>query len=152
MTKLLMRTVTLTLLALGLASASFAGDDQNQCSLKTLRGRYVFTAGGFNIDPSLGAQPKAIIEIIVFNGDGTLSVPATTRSLNGVVTRIQPSVGTYTVTEDCLGTITFAGPTFDIALSPRGNLFWLIQTNQGTVFQGSATRTSQEVPDDDQHP
>jgi hypothetical protein len=91
--------------------------------------------------------PKAIIEVIDFNGDGTLAVAGATRSVNGVISRSLPSVGTYTVTDDCVGTITFAGPTFDIFISPRGNQFWLIQTNPDNVFQGSATRTLRD-PDD----
>jgi hypothetical protein len=91
-------------------------------------------------------QPKAIIEVIDFNGDGTLTVPAATRSVNGVITRSPSSVGTYTVTVDCVGTIAFAGPAFDIFISPQGNQLWLIQTNPYNVFEGSATRTSRALP------
>jgi hypothetical protein len=138
-------------LAAGMSAAAFADDRPSQCSLRTLRGRYVFSASGFQVDAAAGAIPKALIEVIDFNGDGTLAVPAATRSLNGVATRSLPSVGTYTVNADCTGTITFAGPTFDIFLSPRGNQFWLIQTNLSSVFQGSATRTMRDLPGPDTH-
>ena len=96
------------------------------------------------------AQPKAIVEAIVFNGDGTLSVPAATRSVNGAIARSLPSVGTYTVAEDCTGTIAFDGPSFDIFLSPHGDSMALIQTNPNTVFQGSATRQARDN-DQDRH-
>ena len=81
--------------------------------------------------------------MINFNGDGTLSVPAATLSVNGVVVR-PPAGGTgsYTVDAACTGTITFAGPLFDIFISPNGEKLWMIQTNPGTVFQGTATRVA----------
>jgi hypothetical protein len=113
----------------------------NDCTLKTLRGSYVFAAKGYNIGAGGVAQPKAIIEVINFNGDGTLSVPAATRSVNGVVARTPPGgTGSYTVDAACTGTITFAGPLFDIFISPNGEKLWMIQTNAGTVFQGTAVR------------
>ena len=90
-------------------------------------------------------QPKAIVEVIAFNGDGTLDVPAATVSLNGLIVRSLHSVGTYTVEDNCSGTITFNGPTYDMFLSKDGDDISMIQTNTGTVFQGLATRTSRTV-------
>ena len=130
------------------SGAAIAADDPPRCSVRTLHGRYVFSASGFTIVAGV-TVPKAIIEVIDFNGDGTLAVPGATRSLNGAIARSLPSVGSYTVTEDCVGTITLAGPTFDIFISPRGNQFWLIQTNPDNVFQGSATRTFRDLGDRD---
>jgi hypothetical protein len=111
------------------------------CTERTLRGSYVFSASGFNIVGGV-QQPKAIVEVIVFNGDGTLDVPAATVSLNGMIIRSLHSVGTYTVEDNCSGTITFNGPTYDIFLSKDGDDISMIQTNANTVFQGLATRTS----------
>jgi len=54
--------------------------------LKTLRGTYVFSASGFTIVAGV-AQSKAILGVIDFNGDGTLSVPSALRSVNGVIAR-----------------------------------------------------------------
>src|SRR5688572_28004412 len=116
------------------------------CTEETLRGSYVFSASGFNIVAGV-QQPKAIVEVIVFHGDGTLEVPAATVSLNGAIIRSLPSTGTYTVEDNCLGTITFNGPTFDAFLSKDGDVISMIQTNPNTVFQGLATRTSKTVPD-----
>jgi len=111
------------------------------CGVKTLRGTYVFAATGFNIVAGV-ALPKAIVEVIEFNGDGTLSVPAATLSANGMIVRSVDGVGTYTVADDCSGTILFAGPVFDIFVAPDAEQIWMIQTNPNTVFQGTATRTS----------
>ena len=116
------------------------------CTERTLRGSYVFSASGFNIVAGV-QQPKAIVEVIVFNGDGTLDVPAATVSLNGVIIRSMPSAGIYTVEDDCSGTITFNGPTYDLFLSKDGDDISMIQTNTNTVFQGLATRTSRRVRD-----
>ena len=113
------------------------------CTERTLRGSYVFSASGFNIVAGV-QQPKAIVEVIVFNGDGTLDVPSATVSLNGAIIRSPHSVGTYTVEDNCSGTITFNGPTYDMFLSKDGDDISMIQTNPNTVFQGLATRTSRQ--------
>ncbi len=148
MTKRLIPMLAAAALATAVSSpAVFADEARSPCSVRTLRGRYVFTANGFTIDPASGVvRPKAIVEVIDFNGDGTLQVPGGTRSVNGVVARLAPNPTPfdYTLGEDCIGTITFDGPTFDIFAAPRGNQLWLIQTNPNNVFQGSAARTSQE--------
>src|SRR5512140_1320661 len=141
MKDLLMRTAAAAFLVVGVSGAALAAGDGERCGVETLRGKYVFSASGFMITAAGVVQPKAIVEVIDFNGDGTLAVPAATRSVNGAITRSLPSVGTYTVADDCTGTIAFDGPAFDIFLSPRGDRFWLIQTNPNNVFQGSARRT-----------
>ena len=120
-----------------------AAGERAACSERTLRGSYVFSATGFNIVGGV-QQPKAIVEVIAFNGDGTLDVPAATVSVNGVIIRSLPSTGTYTVEDDCSGTVTFNGPTFDIFLSRDGDDISMIQTNPNSVFQGLATRRSRE--------
>ena len=127
--------------ASGFALAEGEGD---ACTMGTLRGSYVFSASGFNIVGGV-QQPKAIVEVIVFNGDGTLDVRSATVSLNGVIIRSLPSSGTYTVENNCSGTITLNGPTFDMFLARDGDEISMIQTNLNTVFQGLATRTSRRV-------
>lgn len=127
----------------GVSSAAAA---QPACTERTLRGSYVFSASGFNIVGGI-QQPKAIVEVIAFNGDGTLDVTAATVSVNGLIIRSPRSVGTYTVEDNCSGTITLNGPTYDIFLSKDGDDISMIQTNPNTVFQGLATRTSRMVRD-----
>src|SRR4029450_2738939 len=108
---------------------------RDACTERTLRGSYVFSASGSNIVGGI-QQPKAIVEVIAFNGDGTLDVRAATVSLNGVIIRSLPSVGTYTVEDNCSGTVTLNGPTYEMFLSKDGDHISMIQTNPNTVFQG----------------
>jgi hypothetical protein len=124
-------------------SVSGVAQADNDCTLKTLRGTYYFAANGYNMVAGV-AQPKTIVEVIDFKGDGTLSVPAATRSVNGMIAR-SPAGGTgsYTVEAGCTGTIAFdGGPSFDIFISPTGEKIWMIQSNPDTVFQGTATKIS----------
>ncbi|HWR51653.1 MAG TPA: hypothetical protein VN428_11130 [Bryobacteraceae bacterium] len=140
-------TRVLTLTAMALASAGLGLADDG-CTLRTLRGTYVFAATGYNIVSGV-AQPKAILEVIVFNGDGTLTVPAATVSINGTISRSSQGSGTYTVDSECRGTLAFVGgPSFDVVTSRAGKQLWMIQTNPNTVLQGRATRTSRTDEDD----
>jgi hypothetical protein len=128
-------------MVLGACGLARADERNDRCTSRTLKGTYVFSATGFNIVAGV-AQPKAIVEVIRFNGDGTLLVPAATLSANGVIIRSLPGLGTYTVEDDCTGTITFSGPTFDAFISRDGDTVSMIQTNPSTVFQGTAKRQS----------
>jgi|SRR5262250_2469170 len=92
-------------------------------------------------DPAPTA-PKAIIEILSFNGDGTIDTPKVTLSVNFMIINEGPgSSGTYTVDTStangiCTGTLKFNGgaPNFDIYFGPSGNShFSLIQTDKGNV-------------------
>ena len=141
MKRLTRQSLVAAALAVGVSGVALA---DNGCTLKTMCGSYVFAANGYNIVAGV-AQPKTIVEVIDFNGDGTLSVPAATRSMNGVIARTPPGgMGSYTVDAGCKGTIAFAGGlSFDIFISPKGEMLWMIQTNSDTVFQGKATRISE---------
>lgn len=110
------------------------------CTLKTLSGSYLYVASGFNIVGGV-AQPKAIHEAIEFNGDGTLTVPGVTLSVNGSISHPPGAPGDYAVEADCRGTLVFSsGPTYDIVVALDGGTVWMFQTNANTVFQGTATR------------
>jgi hypothetical protein len=124
---------------LGAGRAESAGQ---RCSEHTLRGAYVFAATGHNIVGGVPV-PKAIVEQIEFDGRGTLLVPGVTVSVSGVILQPPPGDGSYTLEDDCSGTVDFTGgPSFAIYLSPNGDTGWMIQTNPNTVFQGTVTRVS----------
>jgi hypothetical protein len=129
------------LAALAVALPVMARDGQpGPCGLATLKGVYMFSASGFTM-PAGTPLPKAITEMLRFNGDGTLDVLAATHSIGGVVARSAPSVGTYTLDSTCLGTLQFTdGPSFDIFVGPRGAGPWMIQTNQNNVLEGRMTQ------------
>lgn len=132
--------------ALSTPAAARAESEEQTCTVHTLRGLYLFATSGFNIVNGV-AQPKAIVEGIEFNGNGTLSSPFATVSINGNIIRPSGGVGSYTVDPNCRGTLTFSGgPSFDIFVQPQGNQLWMIQTGPAAappaVFEGIATRVS----------
>ena len=123
------------------ASGAAWANDGPPCREHKLNGLYVFTASGYT---NSGATPKAIVELLRFNGDGTLTVTGGTVSMGGNIVTIQPgaSTGTYTLDEDCRGTLVFlpSGPSFNIFATPRREDLWMIQTNPGNIFQGNVTQ------------
>jgi hypothetical protein len=131
-------------LAGGLAIPSTAvatDEDVVTCSTRTLRGVYLFHASGFNIMNGV-AVPKAIIETLVFDGQGGVLTPEISLSANGnIIQPPQGSPGVYTLDADCTGTLTFGdGIMFDLQAAPYGKSVNMLQTNPGTVMQGSAEK------------
>lgn len=133
-----------TALAHNNPSTAPAHKKSKECSLATLKGDYVFSASGHSL--IAGAWiPKAILEPLHFNGDGTLTVIAATVANaggSGVVTQSPPGgTGTYVLDANCKGTLQFTpGPSFDIFVARHGRGLWMIQTNPGNVFQGYAKK------------
>ncbi|MEZ5463537.1 hypothetical protein [Dokdonella sp.] len=125
-----------------------------RCSNATLRGNYVFAASGFtrapDSTPGTPWVPKAIVEIINFNGHGSLSTPSLTVANpfgdSGAV--LQPPAGApgaYQINPDCTGTVQFfdaSGTSFSVVIELAGGVVKMIQTNPANnVFVGNATRT-----------
>ena len=134
-------------MALGTSGVARADSAPQSCSAQMLHHSYLFAAHGWNIVGGM-AQPKAIVEGIDFNGDGTLVSPFATVSINGTIIHSSGSVGSYTVAADCTGTLTFTGgPSFDIFVQHGdGKQLWMIQTGPPAappaVFEGTATKVS----------
>ena len=128
-------------MALGTAGTARAALAPLSCNVHTLKGSYLFATHGWNIVGGV-AVPKAIVEGINFNGDGTLVSPFATVSINGTIIHSSNSPGTYTVNADCTGTLAFTGgPSFDIFVEPSGQQLWMIQTGPApAVFEGTVTR------------
>lgn len=114
--------------------------NQTACTLATLNGLYVFDASGYNIVNQV-PQPKAVVEFLDFKGDGTLTSKATV-SLDGVIHSGIAGSGSYTVNQDCTGSLTFNGSgfTFDLFVAPNGSRFHMIQTDSNTVLAGESRR------------
>jgi len=139
---------TMLLLTIVLAQSALGADSQ-QCRLQnaTLQGAYVIsftgTAGGpaFNNNPG----PFAALGRIVFDGRGNLAATFTT-SILGFIIRGSQFSGTYILNPDCTGTMTFEtgstfeAPTSDIVSTPHGRHISIIQTNEGTIITGTASR------------
>jgi hypothetical protein len=134
----------LAVVALACCLSGTAVAHDRQCSLATLKGNYVFSASGHSLIAGVW-QPKAIVESLHFNGDGTLTVIAATvanAGNSGTVTQSPPGgTGTYAIDTNCKGILQFTpGPSFDIFVSRNGSGLWMIQTNPGNAFQGHVKR------------
>lgn len=143
-------TLSLILCLPGLAAA----DPTNRCKDDILKGQYVFSASGFTRPPGSGPGtpwvPKAIIEVLQFNGDGTLTTPALTAAnpfgdLGNILQPSSGAPGVYSINADCSGTVQFSDASnlaFRIYVEPpKGDTIWMIQTNPANnVFQGSGKR------------
>jgi hypothetical protein len=154
MKKLTKHSLLAAAIALGISSAALADDGDRHatsCTPAMLHGLYIFAATGYIIPASPApAQPKAIVELIRFNGDGTLTVPAASHSLNGVFGQSPPGgTGTYAIADlappdrACTGTLAFTGgPSFDLFVSPGSDEVWMIQNNPNNVLQGTVLKLS----------
>jgi hypothetical protein len=126
MKKVLIAALPLILCLPGFATA----EPTKKCKDDILKGQYVFTASGFTRPPASGPGipwvPKAILEVLHFNGDGTLTTPAVTvaNPFGDSGNILQPGAGadgTYSINEDCTGTVQFsdaANVTFKIYVDP----------------------------------
>jgi hypothetical protein len=159
-----LRIITVVaLLVLPMATAAAAHDDDGRgddgCSLATLDGLYVFSASGFVTPPGVTPFPKAIVELIRFHGDGTVTTPTVTVAVTGrPLTSLSPgATGTYTVDalvppdRACVGTLAFndaTGNTFNMIIPSGAGKISLIQTNVTSgdsptvtnVFEGTAVK------------
>ena len=144
--------LTVALLLTVLIGGTATANDGRHCDLRLLDGLYVFTASGFNIPPAGGSVPKAIVEVLRFHGDGTVTTPYSTVSFNGAPTTVAPGgSGTYTITAldppeaVCTGTLRFSdppNPSFNLVVAPHAERVWLLQTTPPAVFEGHAVKVS----------
>lgn len=125
------------------ATAGEAPDAQ-ACSVQTLRGLYLWTFDGYT---NLGGNlvPKAVMQGLRFNGDGTTFNPFGTVNIGGtIIIDATGGVGTYTVAADCTGTLSITGaPRFNIYVGPGAQQVWTTEIAGGAsvgLGVGTATR------------
>jgi len=117
------------------------------CTLATLKGRYLFATSGTIVPPAFGVTepvPGASAGFNIFNGDGTGNAIVTVR-VNGVIVLDDFHTPTsYTLNEDCTGTVTVPppGPTFDIFVAPDGKKMATIATDPGNYVSTIDPRVS----------
>ena len=134
-------------------------DDAPTCTLKTLKGRYLFGGIATLLDPAdpnplVTQQLLAVAGYHIFNGDGT-GTDIVAASINGV--SVENNAGhlpdrseyeiTYTVNPDCSGTYTVpaAGASFGLFVAPNGEELVVIGTTPGVVLvQGPNRRVSRK--------
>ena len=133
------------LIGLGLAAcqpvqampAAQAAAKSDQCSVATLKGRYLFAFNGHAVPPAFGVTEMTSAGSAgfhVFNGDGTGQDIVTVR-IDGKTLLQKVTVPiTYKVDADCTGSYTVDienGPTFDIFVDPSGEKLAVIATDPG---------------------
>ncbi len=121
-------------------------DHAPQCTLATLKGRYLFSLTGPVLPPAFGVTeptPSAAAGFHIFNGDGTGTDIVTFRLGGVTVLENADAPFNYTVNADCTGSVTVnpPGPSFSIFIAPDGESFAEISTApQGNQVSDIARR------------
>ena len=129
-------------MAPGTSATARAAADARVCSVGMLKGLYLWTFDGY---ANLGATlvPKAVMQGLRFNGDGTTFNPFGTVNIGGtIIIDATGGVGTYTVAADCTGTLSITnGPSFNIYVGPGAQQVWTTQIAGGVAGLGVGTAT-----------
>jgi hypothetical protein len=130
------------------ATARAAVDGGRVCSVGILKGLYLWTFDGYQ---NFGGNfvPKAVMQGLRFNGDGTTFNPFGTVNIGGtVIIDATGGVGTYTVAADCTGTLSITGaPTFNIYVGPGAQKVWTLETSPNPAGLGVSVGTAVRVPE-----
>jgi hypothetical protein len=126
-------------MALGTPATARAEADRH-CSVGMLRGLYLWTFDGYT-DLGGGLVPKAVMQGLRFNGDGTTFNTFGTVNIGGtIIIDATGGVGTYTVAADCTGTLSITdGPSFNIYVGPGAQQVWTTQIAGGVTGLGVGT-------------
>ena len=130
-------------IAVGTSGTAGAAADAQVCSVHMLRGLYLWTFDGYT-DLGGGLLPKAVMQGLRFNGDGTTFNPFGTVNIGGtIISDATGGVGTYTVAADCTGTLSITdGPSFNMYVGPGAKQLWITQVvGAGATGLGVGTAT-----------
>jgi hypothetical protein len=134
-------------IALSTPATVRAAADAQVCSVGMLKGLYLWTFDGYE---NLGGNfvPKAVMQGLRFNGDGTTFNPFGTVNIGGtIIIDATGGVGTYTVAADCTGTISITdGPSFNMYVGPGAQQLWITQIGGGTGGAGLGVGTATRLP------
>ena len=116
------------------SATALAAPEQAQCTLATLKGRYLFASSGTILPPAFGVTeptPGADAGFHIFNGDGTGTDTVTLRVGSKIVIENAVVPISYTVKADCTGAykaLIDNGPSFDLFIAPKGEAIAVIAT------------------------
>jgi hypothetical protein len=119
------------------------GHQDEECSVATLFGEYLFTgradAPGYAHTAGL---PSVFAGVFTFDREGKMS-GVSSQSRGGVISPRRIVSATYTLDPDCIGTITFSGgERFDLFIARDGGEGNFIRVDEGSI----ATRTIKRQP------
>jgi hypothetical protein len=113
------------------------------CGGKLLSGAYSYGVNGTIFTNGNLAGFYSVIGVLTANGQGAVT-GTDTISQNGVVQAGRTYTGIYTVQPNCSGSLNLNynafTASFTIAISSNGEQVYFLQTNNGTVAAGTATR------------
>lgn len=133
----------------GTSATARPAPDPVGCSVGMLRGLYLWTFDGFE---NFGGNfvPKAVMQGLRFNGDGTTFNPFGTVNIGGTFTFDAGGYsGTYTVAADCTGTLSPApgiAPTFNTYVGLGAQQVWTLETSPNPAGIGLSVGTAVGVP------
>ncbi len=115
---------------------------QQGCSASSLNGTYGYKMDGSYFDNVGNAYQYSAVGRMVADGNGGLT-GVETNSNYGMPTRNVTYTGTYTVNDNCTGSIvlklTNAPTNYDFVILPSVNQMNLIETESGITITGVAT-------------
>ena len=131
----------------GTAGTARTAADARVCSVGMLKGLYIITFDGYT-DLGGNLLPKAVMQGLRFNGDGTTFNTFGTVNIGGtIIFDVTGGVGTYTVAADCTGTLSITGgPNFNIYVGPGAQQVWTTEIAGGDVTGGLGVGTATRVP------
>ena len=155
LTKMIMTSLAFTgalvclvaVIAPGTSATAGAAADGQACSVHMLKGLYLWTFDGYE---NFGGNfvPKAIMQGLRFNGDGTTLNTFGTVNIGGtIIVDVTGAVGTYTVAPDCTGTLSITtGPNFNTYVGPGAQKVWTTQIAGGDVTGGLGVGKATRLP------
>jgi hypothetical protein len=112
---------------------------QSGCSNATLSGNYGLTFQGFDIvRGGMNSVPFAGAGVLGFDGGGNVSISLTT-ALNGQISPVDTSAGTYTVNSDCTGALSLTTG------NAAGETLYLVIVSSGREVLGMSTLNTQTL-------
>jgi hypothetical protein len=122
-------------------------DHAPTCTLKTLKGRYLFANSGWLFPPAAGVtEPTPAAHAAgfhIFHGDGTATDIVTVRINAETVLENAVMTASYMVEPDCTGTYTVPnGPSFGLFIAPTGEAAAFIGVDPGNQVSDIARRVS----------
>lgn len=133
-------------IVVGTSATAEPATDTHTCSVHALRGLYLWTFDGYE---NFGGNfvPKAIMQGLRFNGDGTTYNTFGTVNIGGtIIIDATGGVGTYTVAADCTGTLSITnGPSFKIYVGPGAQQVWTTEISPNAAGIGLGVGTAIRV-------
>ena len=139
--KPILMSVSLVIASMIASGVAFGGEKKHhddECSVATLFGEYLFTG---RADAPAYAHtaglPSVFAGVFTFGGEGKMS-GVSSQSRGGVIFSGRNVSATYTLDSDCMGIITFSGgERFDLFIARDASEGNFVRVDEGTI----ATRT-----------